>query len=67
MITRTLKDGTVVPELGEQAVLTIKTKCPAKWLLIDQETGAAYVPNESPDKHQWRKLYNAEWNIDAGY
>jgi hypothetical protein len=65
MNTRTLKDGNTVPELDEPVVLTIKTKCPAKWLLVDQETGEAYIPNDSPDPLQWKKLYKAEWSIDA--
>lgn len=65
MKTRTLKDGRVVPELENSVELSIKTKCPAKWLLIDQETGEAYIPHDTPGKQQWKKLYNAEWSIDA--
>ena len=65
MNTRTLKDGTVVPELDTLKELIIKTKCPAKWLLIDQETGEAYVPYDTPGSLQWKKLYTAEWNINA--
>jgi len=65
MNLRRLKDGVTVPELDEAVILTIKTKCPAKWLLIDQETGEAYVPHDTPETLQWKKLYNAEWNIDA--
>lgn len=65
MNIRRLKDGTPVPELDNPQTLTIKTKCPAKWLLIDRETGEAYVPYDTEGSLQWKKLYNAEWNIDA--
>jgi len=43
----------------------IKTKCPQKWLLIDRETGEAYIPYHTTGKNQWKKLFIAEWNIDA--
>lgn len=65
MTVRTLKDGRTVDELVEPVVINIKTKCPSKWLLIDQETGEAYVPYNTPGSMQWRKLYRAEWSIDA--
>lgn len=62
---RTLKDGSKVEETAEPVTLTIKTKCPDKWLLIDRETGEAYIAYSTPGKHQWKKLYNAEWTVDA--
>lgn len=62
---RTLKDGSTVPELDEPTILTIKTKCPEKWLLIDRETGEAYTAYDTPGNLQWRKVYNAEWSVDA--
>lgn len=65
MNIRKLKDGTPVPELDNPKILTIKTKCPAKWLLIDRETGEAYVPYETEGNQQWQKIYNAEWSVDA--
>lgn len=65
MNKRTLKDGTKVPELENAVKLTIETKCPAKWLLIDRETGEAYTPYDTPGSLQWKKIYNAEWTIDA--
>jgi hypothetical protein len=65
MNVRKLKDGTPVPELDSPTVLTIKTKCPAKWLLVDRETGEAYIPYDTEGSLQWRKIYNAEWSIDA--
>jgi hypothetical protein len=33
--------------------LTVKTKCPEKWLLVDRETGAVYQGNE---KGHWDRL-----------
>lgn len=65
MSTRKLKDGTEVEESKTDVELKIVTKCPGKWLLIDRETGEAYVPYDTPGTMQWRKLYNAEWSVDA--
>ena len=62
---RQLKDGTEVAELDQTVELKVTTKCPDKWLLIDRETGEAYIAYNTPGKHQWRKLYNAEWTVDA--
>ena len=62
---RQLKDGTTVAELDQTVELKVTTKCPGKWLLIDRETGEAYIAYDTPGKHQWRKLYNAEWTVDA--
>lgn len=62
---RKLKDGTEAKELDTPVELTIKTKCPNKWMLIDRETGETYVPYETPGKHDWKKIFNAEWSIDA--
>lgn len=62
---RKLKDGTMVKELEQPMVISIKTKCPEKWLLIDRETGEAYTPYTTPGKSQWKKVYNAEWSVDA--
>lgn len=65
MNRRILKDGTEVPELPETVELNIKTKCPDKWLLIDRETGEAYIAYSTLGQYQWKKLYNAEWTVDA--
>ena len=62
---RKLKDGTFAIELSKSQTLTIKTKCPEKWLLIDRETGEAYVPYNTKGSMQWKKIFNAEWSIDA--
>lgn len=32
-------------ELDQPINLTVKTKCPDKWILIDRETGQTYVGN----------------------
>ena len=53
---RRLQDGTEVPELDESVTFCLKTKCPAKWILTDMETGEVYVPNSNPNPYQWRKV-----------
>ena len=53
---RKLLDGTDAEELDEPITLTIKTKCPGKWLLADKETGEVYVPYKTPGKLQWKKI-----------
>lgn len=53
---RKLTTGAEVPELNEAVTLTIKTKCPAKWLLTDLETGEMYSPYDTPGKLQWKKI-----------
>lgn len=65
MNTRKLKDGTEVEESKTDVTLTVRTRCPGKWLLIDRETGEAYVPYDTPGSMQWKKIYNAEWTVDA--
>jgi hypothetical protein len=34
-------------ELKKSIILTVKTKSPDKWLLIDRETGQVYKGNEN--------------------
>jgi hypothetical protein len=53
---RNLLDGTDAEELDEPVILTIKTKCPGKWLLADKETGEVYVPYTTPGSLQWKKI-----------
>lgn len=43
------------PELDEAVTLTIYTKAPQKWLLIDRETGQVY---EGSASGKWDKLRN---------
>ena len=57
---RRLQDGTLVPELDEAVMFCLKTKCPAKWTLIDNETGELYIPNTDSGPYQWRKLSTNE-------
>lgn len=56
MRSRKLLDGSEVLELDSAVILTVKTKCPSKWLLIDQETGERYTGYETEGKNSWRKL-----------
>lgn len=58
---RKLLDGSEVLELSAPATLTIKTKCPEKWILIDQETGEMYTPYTTPGNLQWKKLDRESW------
>jgi len=53
---RKLTTGLEVPELDQAVTLTIKTKCPAKWLLFDMETGETYSPYDTPGALQWKKV-----------
>ena len=53
---RFLLDGTPVSELEEPITLTVYTKCPSKWLLVDRETGEEYEGYETEGKNSWRKL-----------
>ena len=37
--------------------LTIHTKCPSKWLLIDLETGQQYSGSDKPNLYgKWKRL-----------
>jgi hypothetical protein len=54
---RVLKDGRQVQELDTPVVLTITTRCPEKWTLIDNETGETYTGHIDPSLgNPWRKL-----------
>ena len=65
-MTRTLKNGESVEELEIPVILTIKTKCPQKYMLIDQETGEVYTPYATPGPSQWHKIAQGDlefiWN-----
>jgi len=65
-MTRTLKNGESVEELEIPVILTIKTKCPQKYMLIDQETGEVYTPYTTPGSSQWQKIAQGDlefiWN-----
>lgn len=53
--SRTLKNGSTVPELEEVVVLTVVTKCPEKYKLVDMETGTEYV-GQTGGTYHWRKV-----------
>jgi hypothetical protein len=57
---RKLLDGTEVDEYDTAITLSITTKCPDKWLLVDQETGQVYIPYTTPGNLQWKKI--ATWD-----
>jgi hypothetical protein len=48
MNKRTLKDGSEVESYDKPIDLIIHTKAPAKWKLIDLETGQEYLGSEIP-------------------
>lgn len=60
-MNRKLIDGSEVPELETPQVLTVTTKCPEKWLLVDRETGEIYTPYTTPGPNQWKKIDFAKW------
>ena len=54
---RKLQDGTEVEELLKPVTISVHTKCPAKYKLIDMETGIEYV-GQVPDEHghyHWKR------------
>jgi len=60
MKTRTLKDGKVVKELDKPVNLSIITKCPEKWKIVDMETGQEYVSTGTFELYkQWKLVVNA--------
>jgi len=58
---RKLLDGSEVPEYSTAVELSITTKCPDKWLLVDRETGEIYTPYTTPGLRQWKKIDYATW------
>jgi hypothetical protein len=58
MKKRILLDGTSVDELDTPIILTVKTKCPEKWILIDKETGEKYIGYMTLGKNSWKKISN---------
>ena len=58
---RHLKDDTLVEEFESAVDLTIHTKCPSKWLLIDMETGQKYIGSNSENPYgKWIRIDNNE-------
>lgn len=49
--------GATVEEFSKAVELTIHTKAPGKWLLIDLETGQEYIGLDVPTKYgRWRRI-----------
>lgn len=49
--------GAEVPDLEKAVDLTIHTKAPGKWLLIDLETGQEYIGSENPNLYgRWKRI-----------
>ncbi|MCV0441293.1 MAG: hypothetical protein K5880_22085 [Hydrogenophaga sp.] len=58
---RTLRDGSLVPELNELQQLSLHTRCPQKWLAIDMESGEVWQPTAQG----WRRATPAQMKIAA--
>ena len=57
MKTRKLINGKEAEELDSAVDLTIHTKCPEKWLLIDLETGQEYMGSPVPNLYgKWKRI-----------
>lgn len=41
----TNREGFEYKEEEQSVILTVKTKCPTKWILVDRETGQTYQGN----------------------
>jgi len=54
---RILKNGLEVEELDKPVNLTILTKCPKKWKIIDMETGQEYVASGQYEIYKQWKLH----------
>ena len=54
---RKLKDGAQVYELEKPVTLTVYTKCPMKYKLVDRETGEEYIGQDpNKNKYSWSKI-----------
>lgn len=54
---RKLQNGVEVYELDEPVTLTVYTRCPMKYKLIDRETGEEYIgQNPNKNKYCWSKI-----------
>jgi hypothetical protein len=61
---RELIDGKLVEELEDPVDLTIHTKCPEKWLLIDLETGQEYIGQKTPSEYgKWKRIKDKSKNL----
>jgi hypothetical protein len=56
-LMRKLINGELVEESEKAIDLTIHTKAPGKWKLIDMETGQEYVGSIEPNKYgKWIRI-----------
>lgn len=59
---RKLINGSEVEDFDFAIDLTIHTKAPEKWMLIDMETGQKYVGSPIPHLYgKWKRL-EGKWN-----
>ena len=58
MTVRTLKDGSTVKEFDKAITLSVRTRSPEKWKLIDLESGEEYIGNTPVDANSlsWQKI-----------
>lgn len=56
MKTRKLKDGSEVKEMELPVTLTVYTRCPEKYKLVDMETGEEYIGYPTIGNSSWRKI-----------
>ena len=61
MKTRKLLDGSEVKELELPVTLTVYTRCPEKYKLVDMETGEEYVGYPTIGNLSWKKITNARY------
>jgi hypothetical protein len=59
--TRKLLDGSEVKELELPVTLTVYTRCPEKYKLVDMETGEEYVGYPTIGNLSWKKITNARY------
>ena len=54
---RKLLNGKQVVEYNSAIDLTIHTKAPEKWMLIDMETGQKYIGSDKPNLYgKWKRV-----------
>jgi len=55
---RKLQNGTEAEDLEFAVTLSVYTKCPEKYKLIDMETGEEYI-GQRHHKKSWKRIKNA--------
>ena len=62
MARRSIIFGKKIKELDHSVDLTIHTKCPEKWILIDLETLQVYRGRQKADSYgKWKGIFNPKW------